>query len=455
MGSLEQALKFSMRTSHPNFHNQLFAACHPLGIVGELCSTVANSSMYTFEVAPSFLVMEREVFNKMHTLIGWKGGDGMFCPGGSMSNFYGMNLARFWACKRVGIDIKKDGMRKAPDLVAFVSEQGHYSATKAAAFLGLGTESLVKVAVDDKGRMDPTDLANKIDLAREAGRTPFYVQATAATTVLGGYDDFDKICDVAHAGGDESKKLWVHVDGCWGASVLLSPRKKHLMKGVERCDSLAWNPHKLMGIPLQCSAFLTAPCHDGVLEVAHSAKAKYLFQQDKLNASLDTGDKSVQCGRKVDILKLWAAWASMGDEGYADHIDYIYELAEYLEAQVESRKEAFRMVSKPMCTNVCFWFIPPSIREQEGKEATTTAGYEDSSTWSEEKRKVVHEAAATIKSRMQEKGSLMVGYQSIKLYNDDSAPNFFRMVVVSGKGVNEKKHMDFLLDEIALLGADL
>lgn len=231
--SLEQALHYSMRSGHPNFHNQLFAAVHPLGIVGEFCATVANSSMYTFEVAPSFLVMEREVFAKMHGFIGWKGGDAMLCPGGSMSNFYGMNIARFWACRRVGVDVKKDGMRAAPDLVAFVSEQGHYSAVKAAAFLGLGTNSLVKVAVDCQGRMLADDLRQKIAEAREQGRTPFYVQATAATTVLGGYDDFNAICDVAHEGGEE-KKLWVHVDGCWGASVVLSPTHSHLMKGVSR-----------------------------------------------------------------------------------------------------------------------------------------------------------------------------------------------------------------------------
>lgn len=452
--SIEEVLKYSMRTSHPNFHNQLFAACHPLGIVGELCTTVANSSMYTFEVAPSFLVLEREVFQKMGSFVGWENADGMFCPGGSMSNFYGMNLARFFACRRLNIDVKKDGMRAAPDLVAFVSEQGHYSASKAAAFLGIGTSSLVKVGVDYQGRMDPDDLRNKIQEARKAGRVPFFIQATAATTVLGGYDDFNAICDIAHE-GDEKDSIWVHVDGCWGASVALSPKHSHLMSGVSRSDSLAWNPHKLMGIPLQCSAFLLPSQHNGLLEVAHSAKAAYLFQKDKLNTHLDTGDKSVQCGRKVDVLKLWAAWASMGDKGYAEHIEFLFSLSTHLEKQVEERKEVFRMVTKPMCTNVCFWFIPPSIRKEEGKDTVTSQGYEDSSKWSEEKRNAVHEAAIKIKARMQEEGTLMVGYQSIVLCNDASAPNFFRMVVVSGKGVNDTTHMDFLLNEIERLGADL
>lgn len=75
---------------------------------------------------------------------------------------------------------------------------------------------------------------------------------TAGTTVLGAFDPFQKIAAIC-----KKHKVWMHVDGCWGAAALLSPEHRHLMKGCELSDSLAWNPHKLMGLPLQCSAFLT------------------------------------------------------------------------------------------------------------------------------------------------------------------------------------------------------
>ena len=377
--SLRRVLDYSMRTSHPNFHNQLFAGCHPMGIAGEILSTVANSSMYTFEVAPSFLVLEEEVFYRMREYFGWNEGsrgEGMFCPGGSLSNFYGMNLARYWACRRAGVDIKRDGMRAAPDLVAFVSDQGHYSAKKAAAFLGLGTSSVISIKTDSRGRMVIDDLRTQIAAARANGRVPFYVQATAGTTVLGAFDDFNAIVDLCSEGG-EADRLWIHVDGCWGASVVLSTNHRQLMDGVSRCDSLAWNPHKLMMTPLQCSAFLVPSKNCGLMRAAHSANAKYLFQEDKLNASLDTGDLSVQCGRKVDVVKLWAAWASMGSAGYAAHIDRIMHLARYLEARIKSRSESFVLVTEGMCTNVCFWFVPPSVRAPSSPPSTA---------WSEEKR---------------------------------------------------------------------
>lgn len=75
--------------------------------------------------------------------------------------------------------------------------------------------------------------------------------------MLGAFDPFEQIAAIC-----KKHKVWMHVDGCWGAAALLSPEHRHLMKGCELSDSLAWNPHKLMGLPLQCSAFLTT--HKGL-----------------------------------------------------------------------------------------------------------------------------------------------------------------------------------------------
>lgn len=435
--SCKTILEYSVKTGHPHFHNQLFAGTKPAALAGEMVTAASNVSMYTYEVAPVFTCLENVIFAKMRALMGWGdvGGDGIFCPGGSLSNFYGMNLARWKKCHDLGINIKEEGMHAAPPLVAFICEQGHYSITKAAAFLGIGTKNVIKVAADNQGRIVLSDLEAKIEASVADGKTPFFIQATAATTVLGGYDDFDGVCTIAQKHG-----IWVHIDGAWGASVVLSPTHRHLLNGSSRVDSIAWNPHKMMGIPLQCAAFITK--HTDMLMAAHSSNAKYLFQEDKLNAALDSGDKAVQCGRKVDILKLWMTWVATGDAGYVRHIDNFMAVARYLHDQVVARAPEFKPVAEPMCSNVCFWFVPPSLRA-DGAPA------ENSPEW----REVVHKAAATIKARMQEKGSMMIGFQSIPLCDDPTPPNFFRMVVMSEKAKNAD--MDFLLNEIATLGADL
>jgi len=435
-------LEYSVNTSSPHFHNQLFAGCTPESITGEFLTAATNVSMYTYEVAPVFSVMEKAVFEKMFGLLGWSTEvthDGIFCPGGSISNMYGMNLARFKKCQDLGIDIKKSGMAAAPCLTAFYSEQGHYSIQKAAAFLGIGMDNVHAVKADEYGRMIPAELEKSIEASKAKGQTPFFIQATAATTVLGGFDLFGDCCDIAEKHG-----LWVHVDGAWGASVVLSPTHRHLMAGVERVDSVSWNPHKMMGVPLQCSAFLCR--HDEVIMPAHAYGAKYLFQKDKLNTHLDTGDKSVQCGRKVDVLKLWLSWAHYGDAGYVTHVDNFMACAIYLADQVKARPnfQLVTAVGEHTASNVCFWFIPPSAKDEEWK---------GSANMSKEWKDRVHIAAATVKERMQKKGSMMVGFQSIPIYDDPQPANFFRMVVMSSIVTNAD--MDFLLNEIEELGADL
>lgn len=212
------------------------------------------------------------------------------------------------------------------------------------------------------------------------------------------------------------------------------------MAGVERVDSMSWNPHKMMGVPLQCAAFLTR--HPGLMHEAHAANAAYLFQKDKLNTHLDTGDKSVQCGRKVDVLKLWLAWAVGGDNAYRAHVNSFMAVAQHLKNQVLAQPEVFSLVAEPMCSNVCFWFMPPSLRKPGAPAKGTPEWHE-----------TVHTAAAKIKERMQAKGSLMIGFQSIPLADQPKPPNFFRMVVMSD--ASTYKDMDFLLNEIQTLGADL
>ena len=126
--------------------------------------------------------------------------------------------------------------------------------------------------------------------------------ATEGTTVFGAFDPINALADVCAKYG-----LWLHVDSAWGGGVLMSRKHRHLMAGVERADSVTWNPHKLLGVPQQCSVILCR--HQGLLKDVHRAEATYLFQKDKFyDISYDTGDKTFQCGRKVDVLKFWLMW---------------------------------------------------------------------------------------------------------------------------------------------------
>uniref|UniRef100_A0A8C1WYD0 Cysteine sulfinic acid decarboxylase n=1 Tax=Cyprinus carpio TaxID=7962 RepID=A0A8C1WYD0_CYPCA len=402
---VQDVARYSVKTCHPRFFNQLFAGVDYHALTGRLLTETLNTSQYTYEVAPVFVLMEEEVLRKLRSLVGWSEGDGIFCPGGSMSNMYAMNIARYWAFPQV----KTQGLWATPRMAIFTSQQSHYSMKKAAAFLGIGTDNIFIVQADESGSMIPEDLEAKIMQAKSKDAVPFFVNATAGTTVQGAFDPLNHIADISERNG-----MWMHTD----VSAALLPYVTSL---CNRANSVTWNPHKMLLTGLQCSCF------------AHYANATYLFQQDKFyDTSLDTGDKSIQCGRKVDCLKLWLMWKAIGTHGLSERVDKAFALARYLVEEMEKR-ENFKLVCKGHFVNVCFWFIPPSLR-----------GKENSPDYQERLSKV----APVIKERMMKRGTMMVGYQPM-----DGHVNFFRMVVVSPQLTT--KDMDFFLDEIEKLGKDL
>ncbi|XP_051516159.1 cysteine sulfinic acid decarboxylase-like isoform X1 [Myxocyprinus asiaticus] len=420
---VQDVARYSVKTCHPHFFNQLFAGVDYHALTGRLLTETLNTSQYTYEVAPVFVLMEEEVLCKLRALVGWPKGDGIFCPGGSMSNMYAMNVARYWAFPQV----KTKGLWAVPRLAIFTSQQSHYSMKKAAAFLGIGTDNVFLVQVDERGSMIPEELEAKILQAKSQDAVPFFVNATAGTTVQGAFDPLNRIADISERNG-----MWMHVDAAWGGSVLFSKKHKHLVSGIERANSVTWNPHKMLLAGLQCSVVLLRDTTN-LLMRCHSANATYLFQQDKFyDTSLDTGDKSIQCGRKVDCLKLWLMWKAIGTHGLAERVEKAFALARYLVEKMEKR-ENFQLVCKGQFVNVCFWFIPPSLR---GKE--NSADYQES----------LSKVAPVIKERMIKHGTMMVGYQPM-----DGQVNFFRMVVVSPQLTTND--MDFFLDEIERLGMDL
>ena len=115
---IRKVVHYSVRTGHPNFHNQLFAGVDPFALAGSWVTEALNTSQYTFEVGPAFILIEDAVIRKCLQMIGFENGDGIFCPGGSMSNMYGMVMARY----KDNPDIKRTGMCGQKPLVYFTSQ---------------------------------------------------------------------------------------------------------------------------------------------------------------------------------------------------------------------------------------------------------------------------------------------------------------------------------------------
>ncbi|XP_076071397.1 glutamate decarboxylase 1-like [Mytilus galloprovincialis] len=416
LSDCRETLKYCVKTGHPRFLNQLSTGLDIVGIAGEMLTSVADTNMFTYEVAPVFTLIEDIVLTKMLGYIGWYDGEGMFAPGGSISNLYGMLSARH---KRFP-SVKYSGMSSKGDIVVYTSEQSHFSINKAAMLLGIGLDNVIAVDCDSNGKMKVDVLRTKIKHSIANQKIPLMVNATCGTTILGAFDPLEKIADVCEEFG-----MWLHVDGAWGGGALLSDKHRYLLKGINRADSMTWNPHKMMGTPLQCSAILLK--EKGVLLDVNQTGATYLYHKDKhYDTSFDTGDKSIQCGRHNDVFKLWLMWRSKGDNGFEDQIDLCFTLSKYLVSEIKKRPRFQLVLEEIEGPNICFWYIPSSIVITDEHDKGKTH---------------LNKVAPSLKALMLEKGTIMVTYQPL-----GDLPNFFR-IAISNPAI-QKEDLDFVLNEI-------
>ncbi|XP_030376770.1 cysteine sulfinic acid decarboxylase [Scaptodrosophila lebanonensis] len=423
---LQQTIRFSVKTGHPYFINQLYSGVDPYALIGQWLTDALNPSVYTYEVAPVFTLMEEQVLAEMRRIVGFENdgyGDGIFCPGGSIANGYAISCARY----KHAPESKKNGLFNAKPLIIFTSEDAHYSVEKLAMFMGFGSEHVRKISTNKLGKMNLDDLEKQIQLCLDNNWQPLLVSATGGTTVLGAFDDLQGISELC-----QKYNMWMHVDAAWGGGALMSKKYRHLLKGIERADSVTWNPHKLLAASQQCSTFLTR--HKHVLSQCHSTNAAYLFQKDKFyDTSYDTGDKHIQCGRRADVFKFWFMWKAKGSKGLEAHVDQVFKMAVFFTAMLRERTGFELVLDQPECTNISFWYIPPSLRQLERNQ---------------EFYDKLHKVAPKIKEGMIKKGSMMMTYQPLR-----QLPNFFRLVLQNS--CLEESDMLYFLNEIETLGQKL
>lgn len=342
---IDKYLDFSVRTGSKQFFNQLYSGFNFPAFIGEVLTTLSSTSMATYEIAPVATVIEEEMIRLMNNYVGYKDGEGIFLTGGSNGNLVAMLSAR----NKFFPEGRRDGFDRNLKLKAYVNEHAHYSFEIAANVLGIGTGNVVRVKADRDGRMIPEELRKEIEKSIKQGETPFFVGATCGTTMLGSFDPIDEIADICRR-----YDLWFHADGSLGGSILLSDRYRYLIKGVEETDSFAWNPHKLMNIPMVCSMILVKS--KGTLQQnITDVNTDYIYHD--IDGIEDMGKKSLQCGRRVDAVKLWFALKYYGIKGYQQRIENSIKMAAYAEEKVKDHPD-LELLFPRQSFSVCFRYIP-------------------------------------------------------------------------------------------------
>ena len=199
-----------------------------------------------YQVSPVLTLIEKYTGRRLANLFGFNGphAGGISQSGGSAGNASSIVIAR----NTLYPDTKTQGLG-GYRFTLFTSAHGHYSLEKAAQIFGFGSDSIISVPIDGEGRMIPSELNRLIEESKLKGETPFYVNATAGTTVLGSFDPFNDIADIC-----ERHALWMHVDGSWGGCVAFNQDlSKERLDGVARANSVVMCAHKMLGVPVSCS----------------------------------------------------------------------------------------------------------------------------------------------------------------------------------------------------------
>jgi L-2,4-diaminobutyrate decarboxylase len=344
------------RLTHPRSMGHQVSAPLPVAVWTEALTAALNQSGAVWEMSPVGTIVEMQGVRWMCALAGY-GPDagGTFTSGGTEATFASLLAARQAA--------RPDAWRRgigadAPVVVS--GEHAHYGVARAVGELGIGSENAV-IVPSRECRMNVEALVGTLDALQAAGRQVMAVVATAGTTPTGSFDDLEAIGRVCDARG-----LWLHVDGAHGASALLSPRHREKLKGIHRARSIAWDPHKMMLMPLTASVVLVKRERD--LEAAFSQQAPYLFHGGTGARSWDQGLRSFTCSRRIDALKVWVAIQRYGSSGLGALYDHLCSAARTLYMAILERP-AFLALHEPESNILCFRYVGDGAVSDERLDA--------------------------------------------------------------------------------------
>ncbi|HKO99400.1 MAG TPA: pyridoxal-dependent decarboxylase [Pyrinomonadaceae bacterium] len=335
--------------NHPSFFAYFATSTSAPGIFGELLSAAFDNKAMLWRTSPASTELEEVTLDWLRQMMGLDPGyTGIIYDTASVSSMHAIAAAR----EGVELRIREEGMSGRTDLPllrVYISEQAHSSIEKGVITLGLGQRGLRKIPVDSEFRMDTRALADAIEEDKRKGYVPFCIVATVGTTSTSSIDPIPEIIPIG-----EKHAMWLHVDAAYAGSAAVVPELRHILKGCERADSVAVNPHKWLFTPFDLSVLYCR--HMDLLRRAFSLVPEYLRtpEQEKVRSGSDYG---IQLGRRFRALKLWMIIRYFGHEGLAARIRDHCRLAKLFVSWVEEDPNWELMAPAPLAL-VCFRACP-------------------------------------------------------------------------------------------------
>jgi glutamate/tyrosine decarboxylase-like PLP-dependent enzyme len=301
-------------TSGPRYFGFVTGGALPAALAVDWLASAWDQNAGLFIMSPAGSVVEEVAGAWLMDLLGIPPSASVgFVTGCHMANFTALAAARHEVLRRAGWDVEADGLNGSPPLTVFVGDEVHVSVVGALRMLGIGSRGLVRVGVDDQGRMKPDALHAELSAAAgRGGSRASIVCAQSGNVNTGAFDPLDAIGPVAKRHG-----AWLHVDGAFGLWASASPSLRHLTRGVELADSWATDAHKWLNVPYDSGLVFVA--NSAAHRAAMSLTASYLVRTGtELREPMDW---TLESSRRARGLAIYAALRSLGRSGVADLID--------------------------------------------------------------------------------------------------------------------------------------
>lgn len=339
---------------HPGFMAYFATNGSVPGIVGETLAAGYNQVGILWRTSPASNEMEQAMVRWLANLVGLPAEfDGQLADTASAASLIALAAAREQAFP----DVRKTGLAGLPPAVVYASEMAHSSIDKACVVLGLGISGLKKIPTDSEHRMDVAALEAAISADRAGGRRPIAVVATAGTTAVASIDPLPEIAALCRREG-----LWMHVDAAYAGAAASLPEKRPLFAGWEEADSIVWNPHKWLFLPLECTGLFFRKMER--VRRAFSVVPTYLETPEGSAGVREYMDYGIQLGRRFRALKAWILMRTFGARGLRERLRSHIDLASQLERRLRHEPDV-ELLAPVLFSVVVFRFAPAGLSEPE------------------------------------------------------------------------------------------
>jgi glutamate/tyrosine decarboxylase-like PLP-dependent enzyme len=341
---------WTVHVTHPRYFGLFNPSVRQASVIADTLVALYNPQLAAWSHAPAANELEQLTLRHFAQALGFDTQTlhTNFTTGGAEANLsavLGALAQHFPEWSETGLF----GLRSRPTM--YLTRETHHSFVKVARMTGLGTDTLREIPTDTRFAMDIDALQSRIRADLQEGRHPLMIVGTAGTTSGGIVDPLEKLAEVAREHG-----VWFHVDAAWGGSAVLSSRLKAVVAGIERADSITWDAHKWLSVPMGAGMFFCQ--HPEAIKQAFAITTSYM-PGATAGGAIDPYTTTAQWSRRAIGLKVFMALAELGTSGYAELIEHQAQMGDYLRKRLD--QSGWEVLNPTVLPVVCF--THPAIKQ--------------------------------------------------------------------------------------------